>query len=269
MTLQDIKQLLVNELVITKTIQNSVKKYLYTIQNTSYSRTPIELLDNIFMGDFAKNLMYDCLINSNVNIKDYDEIRTDNFQDSDKGWDLKVGKLNIEVKSSTIPSIDKVSNDLNKTFQNILKNRDIKIYAKKCNNCKLIPPKDLNSDIFIQIYFPNAVTYKKGNYKDPKELYKDIQKNPNCIKDIINIKKYFKAYYFGYLTKEDIKNIYDYNIRNGYKTTWSFPWTEAIYWKAPLSKAKNLNSLIYYLTKNYNTPTNKTKNFLLKCKIKK
>ena len=248
MNFNDIVKLEVTPQVINKTVNNTIEKYLYTILNMGYSRTPVELLDNIFMGDFAKNLIYKYLAQQSINIEDYDEIRTDNFQNPDNGWDLKVNNLKIEVKSSAIPKSDIVNNNkLSKnTFQNILNNRDVKVYAKKCDSCPFILPDSLESDIFIQIYFPNAITYKIG-FDNAEELYREISKDPNNLKSIIKIQKYYNAYYFGYLTKQDIIDIYNYNTQNNNKSTWSFSWTEAVYWKAPLSQAKNLSDLVHYI----------------------
>jgi hypothetical protein len=68
-----------------------------------YNRTPVELLDNIFMGDLAKNALLEWLKpRCNCVITDYDEMRTDNFKEPDPGWDFIAGNkhLKAEVKSS-------------------------------------------------------------------------------------------------------------------------------------------------------------------------
>ena len=49
MKIEDVLKLPLNEFIIAKTLKNSVKKYLYTIQNLTYKRTPVELLDNLYM----------------------------------------------------------------------------------------------------------------------------------------------------------------------------------------------------------------------------
>ena len=63
-----------------------------------YGRTPVELLDNIFMGDIAKlsleYLKFQC-INP---IIDYDELRNDNFMSPDPGWDFKWRQVRIKVR---------------------------------------------------------------------------------------------------------------------------------------------------------------------------
>ncbi len=106
MKIEDVLKLPLNEFIIAKTLKNSVKKYLYTIQNLTYKRTPVELLDNLYMGDIAKNAIFDYLKDRVSNtLIDYDEIRTDEFKQADPGWDFKIGKrpVKIEVKSSLPP----------------------------------------------------------------------------------------------------------------------------------------------------------------------
>ena len=242
MKIDKIYKLKINEEIIEKTIENTIKKYNFTIKNLSYSRTPVELLDNIFMGDFAKNLICHNLRIFNIDVIDYDEIRNDDFQSYDKGWDLKVKNFLIEVKSSIPPKND-ISFSKEITFKNLINNRDIKIYAKKCENCNIVYPENLNSDVFIQVYFLGAKTYKKG-FNSFEKLFEEINNNKNKVKTILNINKYFDAYFFGFLTKQDIINIYQDNLRKKNDTMWSFSWTEAKYWKAPLKRAKSMEELL-------------------------
>jgi hypothetical protein len=45
-----------------------------------YGITPVELLDNFYIGDIAKNSLLEYLrARGNNSISDYDEIRKDNF----------------------------------------------------------------------------------------------------------------------------------------------------------------------------------------------
>mgnify|MGYP000528454652 CR=1 FL=1 len=106
MTEDDIIELPVTEEIIDKTMRNTAKKYNYTCKGLMYDRTPVELLDNIYMGDIAKNALVDYLrLHSELEVIDYDDIRTDNFQEHDPGWDFLLGndKFKVEVKSSIPP----------------------------------------------------------------------------------------------------------------------------------------------------------------------
>ena len=149
MTEKDVIQLPVRLDIIEKTMRNVVLKYDNTKKTEMYDRTPVELLDNLYMGDIAKNALLAYLIDQGVTgIIDYDEVRTDAFKNPDPGWDFIVGsrKLKVEVKSSIPPNQESVSN--------IIKYRDIKITA--CHdkgNPLWIMPLDQESYIHVQVYF--------------------------------------------------------------------------------------------------------------------
>jgi len=239
MTVNDVIILPFNEAIVGKTITNTIKKYRYTSKALMYGRTPVELLDNIFMGDIAKNSIYHYLLNNCSNpVIDYDEIRTDNFQNPDPGWDFKVGKtkIKVEVKSSIPPK--------NESIENIIKLRDIKITASHNNGSTLINPEDLDADIHIQIYF-YAKSYRNG-YDNFDKLYNDISSNPNMVRGIINVPKYAKPLFFGWNTKDEIINYKNTLSPN----TWTFSWTSRVYWRCPISKAHNLGKLINHIETN-------------------
>lgn len=249
---KDVIRLPVDDGIIDKTLKNTVKKYLFTIQNLTYSRTPVELLDNLYMGDIAKNSIFNYLKDKvNDVLIDYDEIRTDNFEQADPGWDFKIGNrpVKIEVKSSLPPKID-INNST--TFEElkseIIKNRDIKVTASHDNGKTFIKPENLDSEIHIQIYFFDVSVYKKG-YNNPFELYRDIEHNSNKVKSIINSDKYNTPYYFGFSTKKEIINYKNENEKNNILTTWTFSWTDRWYWKSPLLKAHNIEQLIELMHK--------------------
>lgn len=54
MTINDVIILPVNQQIIDKTMKNVVKKLNHTNISLMYNRTPVELLDNLYMGDLAK-----------------------------------------------------------------------------------------------------------------------------------------------------------------------------------------------------------------------
>jgi len=252
MQVEDVLKLPLNNYVITKTLENSVKKYLYTIKNLTYKRTPVELLDNLYMGDIAKNAIFDYLKDKvSDTLIDYDEIRNDNFEQADPGWDFKIGErpVKIEVKSSLPPKVDvNNSNSFDDLINNIIKNRDIKITASHSNGKTLVEPANLDSEIHIQIYFFNVSVYKKG-YNDVYSLYNDIKEDNNKIRKIINIDKYNEPFYFGFSTKQEIINYKKENENNNIKPTWTFSWTDRWYWKSPILKAHNLKLLIKTIDK--------------------
>jgi hypothetical protein len=231
--------------VIDKTIDTTIKKYLYTIRNLTYQRTPVELLDNLFMGDFAKNSLFYYLKEVNgKNVVDYDEIRTDNFQHPDPGWDIMSldNNLKIEVKSSIVPNVDRGNTDLI-TSQNLINKRDVKITASHNKGNTYINPESLESDIHVQIYFFNARTYRNG-INDLNMLANEITTNRLKVNDYINIRKYINAKYFGFSLKQEIIDFKNYNMNNNILPTWTFSWTDRVYWKSPISKAHPYQELL-------------------------
>lgn len=245
MTVKDIIELPVSREVIEKTLRNTVKKYNFTVKAMMYSRTPVELLDNLYMGDMAKNAIYDYLCkHCTCPVIDYDEVRTDNFQNHDPGWDILVGnkKIKVEIKSSTPPN--------NESYEDIIEKRDIKITASHDEGRTWILPQDLESDIHVQVYF-YARPYRKG-YDDFDTLSKIISKDMWKIQEIIDSDKYNKPLYFGFNTKENI--IAYLKTLPKPERTWSFSWTHRIYWRCPIKDAYNMPTLIEMIENEVSQP---------------
>ena len=57
MTTNDVIILPVNQQIIDKTMKNVVKKLNHTNISLMLNRTPVELLDNLYIGDLAKNAL--------------------------------------------------------------------------------------------------------------------------------------------------------------------------------------------------------------------
>ena len=234
-TVNDIFELPVSREVIEKTLRNTVKKYNFTCRALMYSRTPVELLDNLYMGDMAKNALYDYLVkHCSCPVIDYDEVRTDNFQNHDPGWDLMVGnkKIKVEIKSSIPPNSE--------SRDNIVRLRDIKITASHDEGRTWINPHDLESDIHVQVYF-YAKSYRNG-YSSFEELSSVISQDMWKVREIINSDKYNHPLFFGYNTKENIIRHLESLPKD--RRTWTFSWTHRIYWRCPIKDAYNMPSLI-------------------------
>lgn len=233
MTENDVIKLPTPEIVLNKTKTNTIKKFNYTYSKLMYERSPVELLDNIFMGDIAKNSLFHYLnTNCKKKVIDYDEIRTDNFMKPDPGWDFKVGDkmIKAEVKSSIPPN--------NESYQSIINKRDIKITASHNNGKDFINPTNLESQIHVQIYF-YAKIYKRG-YNSFEKLNSDLMENPNLIHEIINTTKYSSPLFFGWESKQKIIN-YSKTLK---PPTWTFSWTNRLYWRCPIKFARNLTELV-------------------------
>ncbi len=236
MTINDVLKLPVSEQVIEKTAANTIKKYSHTHTTMMYNRSPVELLDNIFMGDLAKNAMLEWLkLHCNSNITDYDEIRSDNFKEPDPGWDFIIGNRNqkAEVKSSTPTRKE--------NYERIISLRDIKITASHDKGKTWIDPNSLESEIHIQIYFYSR-PWKNG-YSNFCKLADDLNADHGIIHSVINTKKYAEPLFFGWNIK---KNIITYS-KTFEEPTWSFDKTSRIYWRCPIKKAYNLPQLVKYI----------------------
>lgn len=238
MTEQDIIEIPVTQEVITKTLQNTARKYRYTYEALMYNRTPVELLDNIYMGDLAKNALIAYLRErSSLEIVDYDEIRTDNFMEHDPGWDFTLGKkkVTVEVKSSIPPN--------NESRSNLIQYRDIKITASHDNGQTWIMPENIESNLHIQVYF-YAKSYRNG-YDSFKRLASDISKNYQIIDKIINASKYNHPLFLGWSSK---KRIIEFHNTLPDKT-WTFSWTSRIYWRCPIKDAYTMPQLLEVMEK--------------------
>lgn len=231
----DILALPVTDEVVEKTMINTAKKFGYTYKTLMYSRTPIELLDNIYMGDVAKNALVAYLrAHSTLPITDYDEIRTDGFQTHDPGWDFMIGEsgIKVEVKSSIPPNRESGASLINL--------RDIKITASHDKGQTWMLPEDMESDIHVQVYF-YATPYRKG-YDSFDELASDLKRDYRIIGRLINASKYNHPFFLGWTTKKRI--IKHLKALPQEQRTWTFVWTSRIYWKSPIKDALNMPQLL-------------------------
>ena len=158
-TLNDIIDLEYDEECIEMAIHSTVAKFLHTSTTQMYARTPLLKLENIFMGDFAKNAIMHTAkkqltsLNNDLIILDYDQVRADKFLLHDAGWDIALTKhlLYGEVKSSYPPR----SNGVQYSDQRILNELDFKITAWKDGDdseTRRSKVKQL-ADVFFQVYF--------------------------------------------------------------------------------------------------------------------
>ncbi len=236
MKFDEVYSLPVSPEIALKTAINTIKKFSHTQRALMYGRTPVELLDNIYMGDIAKNALLDFLrLNCSTPVIDYDDLRTDHFTLPDPGWDFKVGNaaIKVEIKSSTPPNKE--------NREAIINLRDIKITASHDKGKTWIDPASLESEIHVQIYF-EARPYKNG-FDSIEALQKALNENPSSITEIINAGKYNNPLFFGWNFKEKIMH-YANTLA---PPTWSFSWTNRIYWRCPIKEALTLPQLIDFI----------------------
>lgn len=171
--------------------QKSIKN---NTQNTwQKNRSSLKKFTDLFPGDLAKNLVRKQILEKfNIELIDYDKIRTDDFQNNDL-FDLKYKSKEIEVKSS----IEKYTNKL----ENLIKNRRIIVYSTR----KI-------TDIVFQVFYIFENFDGKKFFVDMEILNENEFKNTyniNSIKDFVKLfLKYSpKAYIMGFMNKKQIKEI--------------------------------------------------------------
>ncbi|MGF1532684.1 MAG: hypothetical protein ACFCUI_03205 [Bernardetiaceae bacterium] len=226
-------QLPFDEAIVEKTIQNALQKLPHTHARLMYARPAIEVYDNLVMGDMAKNALLVYLRrHCHKPIIDYDEIRTDDFKNVDPGWDFQFGKrgIRVEVKSS-IPT-------RGETPEAIIRQRDIKITASHDKGKTWIPVEAITSEIHVQVYF-YATTYRRG-YDQLSDLEAAIRADKSAARSIIKVEKYHQPLFFGWEGKRQILR-YAATLQ---PNTWTFPWTNRIYWRCPIAQARSLPELM-------------------------
>ena len=192
-----------------------------------------------------KNISFDCKIRgfigeialikwlnkNNININE-EMINYKNDSDS-MDVDIYYNGLNIELKTSLVPDIDR-------TINNVFKKRDIKLIRRT----KKI--EDLSGDIHIQIYFDH-LRRKKDNWLSSQVV--DLSSNDiDYLYDKLLCKSYKeKTYLFCWIDKETlVKRINSYDNFN--QRIWSFPSSKRTFWKCPLNESFSIDKLLNVLT---------------------
>lgn len=164
-------------------------KLNYTIDSYK-QRSDFSRFSNIFLGDLAKNMVKKFILleskESKNYLKEYDRIRNDNFEHSDK-YDLKFEvnekkKFNIEVKSSG----EKYSKDLNRLLERkvILNKNNVHEKIEPIVFQVMFVPKDLK-------FFNDQSKYEKMDFDEAIVKYKQ---------DFL--KQDIKGYIVGYANKK-------------------------------------------------------------------
>jgi hypothetical protein len=150
-------------------------------------RSEFKKFTDLFPGDLAKNIVRYAAKLNNIDFIDYDKIRTDNFQYSDK-FDLSISNKFIEVKSS----IEKYNNALT----TLIDSRRFIVY----------PNKPI-SDLIFQVYYVFDNSSGKAFFSDMENLKDDEFKNKYQISSKTEFVRNFIKYspigcIMGFITKE-------------------------------------------------------------------
>lgn len=141
----------------------AAKKLNYAIDRPNMnSRDMSEALDDKIMGDIATIAIAEFIRSKGFQAVAYDQIRNDNFQEPDPGWDLAIGVkgLNWWAKTTKTPKSPPVEMCLtlsvrssrlvrDEPISKAIEERDFKVFALHPDNIKL----DLTANIEAQVYY--------------------------------------------------------------------------------------------------------------------
>lgn len=132
---------------IEKARESANKKLLHTIDTWQKDRPCVKKWFDLFPGDFATRIVASFLLIHGIQATIYDDVREDGFKKSDL-YDLKVGNIEIDVKSSLLKQRNVDSGNLNVVLDKI-REMNIIAYPKK------IKP------VHIQVFFwlPDKPTF--------------------------------------------------------------------------------------------------------------
>ncbi|AHF02394.1 hypothetical protein THIAE_09655 [Thiomicrospira aerophila AL3] len=248
-------------------IEWAAKKLRYSIDRLNMnSRGITESLDDKIMGDLATIAVAEFFRSSGFAAIAYDQIRTDNFQTPDPGWDLLISKRGIglgpwarkvqslKISPDDIPeyavTVSVKSSRLPRGYnlEKALKRCDFKVLNEHDNNIA----KDLKAQIETQVYFDLNKSQLNGLRiidEHIDEACKDtIEDRSNCsiIFDQLQIEH---RYIPCILTRWNYSGkILDYSnnlAKQNKKRTWNSPHdgeTKSM-WLAPLREGKSFHEI--------------------------
>jgi hypothetical protein len=218
------------------------KKLNYSIDRPNMNTRGVsEAVDDKIMGDIATIALVEFIKSQGLQAIAYDQIRTDNFEMADPGWDIFVGLsgLNHWAKTTTSPqspppnlgfTISVRSSRLVKDEDvNIAINtRDFKIFAKNANITD-----DLSADIETQVYYGKGVT-QLNNLKTTDLTIKNCTENRTDCQKLVHDLKISTRFNTCILTSWNFSHKISAisNSLNRQKRTWSS--FGKLMWFAPL-----------------------------------
>ena len=240
---------------VDEAIDTAVGKFLHIADGQMYSRMPLEILDNIFMGDFAKNCLRRNIAEAfRGPVLDYDRIRLDGYEQHDPGWDLCLTKHLIrgEVKSSFRP-VDRRTNELY-DLQRIVDTLDFKMTAWKKNDPedkKKYRPERV-ADLIFQVYFPGKELDPKAAefFKTKSQLDDNLRTRIdviNVFSKLINLARYKQPLFFGFNTKASLER--SIALHGAEQCTWTFNGCDRVYWSSKLKDGFSFPEFVSYLDK--------------------
>lgn len=244
------------------------KRVNHTINRDNMNdRNVSERLDDIIMGEVGSIAVLRSLTSSKVEALAYDEVRNDDFRESDPGWDIVVGNqlkdwfaeqtdprrvpensTTLSIKTSRIP-VARVPDNKSEEEQvkSCVANFDFKVFKKSKNITD-----DIVADFEVQIYYSINSKYERA-YVVAKEEIESLE-----IQSVVNKLKIEQRYSNLYITSFGEKStLVGYNSgRAETKRIWNslHEGRTKEMWTAPLWLGVNINSFAEKMRGKFNYP---------------
>jgi hypothetical protein len=219
-----------NQIITLNITEDDIKRAIKRAKGHAFMdnlryRHPNVAFDSKLRGYIGEIALKQWLIKHNINIE------TTNIIDDDSGMDVdfKYKGLDIELKTSLIPDIDK-------NLETVFQKRDIKI-IKRENRVE-----DLKGDVHIQIYYKH-LRKRKDEWLRSQNI--NLESNDiNYLYNALGAKRYInETILFSWIDKDTmVKRI---NKLPEKERTWGY--AQRLFWKCPLRESFPPEDLIKYL----------------------
>lgn len=218
----------------------ALNKASYTIDTWQKRPNKFSKFVDIYYGDYAKNIVKSFLLFfcKNLDITEYDLIRTDDFKEHDL-FDLKHSGKEIEIKSS----LEKYTNSI------------VKIYNKRRIIININSPHETVSDFVVQVFFvPDDLTHhqKIEYFNKTNPTLTEAEVIAKCHDEVLYSLQKTSIFIVGWISKDqeekvinEAKNHYGFGVKNAstnanYRT----------YGNLLIKDSNNMDELIDTLTNN-------------------
>lgn len=239
-------------ILLRAAVQYACKKLYHSIDRPNMNlRHLSESLDDKIMGDVATIAVAQYCRSINLPSIIYDQIRQDNFQLHDPGWDVVIGPavnqwaretndvmsppdnlITLSVRSSRIP--------LGRTLQQSIQTCDFKIFAPDRSRIE----NDITANIEVQVYYEYDKTQLGNLSTTQNSIAQCIENRENCnqvLEDLNILGRFDTCYLVAWATKEDIIN----NLQSMARRYWNsrHAGSDKRMWIAPLRNGRSIHEL--------------------------
>jgi hypothetical protein len=225
----------INDAILIKVTEQEIK----SVMQKALQHFTIAHRDNLRQRHI--NIQFDCILRGYIGeyamARWLDEndifITQQNFRNDTDAIDIDFlyKSYNIELKTSLVPDADK-------TLENVINNRDIKLIKRKPTIAELA------GDIHLQIIFNQRRKAKDTWLENQPINFSHIELND--LYNLILARCYINTIYFvGFIDKPTLVS----QLQNIASTsqTWTFPYSQRTFWSCPIKKCRKPNELPAFL----------------------